>query len=129
MRLGNNGGSRLASLVYLLIAASIIYFFYKMVPPYMDFFALEDEANQQLRMAKINSRDVILEDLYSKVKERGLDIKKEDIRLSLTEEGKMDIYIAWQTEVDFGYNIKKVLEFEVDTANYKRNKGDSSDQM
>jgi len=120
MRLGSGGESRLTSLVYLLIALGVFYFLYKMIPPYMDFLALEDEANQQLRMAKINSREVILDDLYSKIQELELDIKKEDIELNLTEDGKMDIYITWQTEVDFGHDITKVLDFEIDTANYKR---------
>jgi len=120
MRLGNRGESKLSSLIYLLIAAGIFYFFYKMIPPYMDYFALEDEANQQLMMAKINPRDVILDDLYRKAQQRGIPIEKKDIELNITDDGKMDIHIAWKVDVDFGYDIVKVLDFEVNTSNYKQ---------
>jgi hypothetical protein len=121
VNIGRRGESKLSSIIYLLIAGIIFYFLYKMIPPYMDFFALEDEVNVQLRMPKIVSREVILNDIYQKAVDHEMPIEKKDIKLNITEDGRMDVYIYWQVDVEFGKDIVKTLEFEVDAANYRRN--------
>ena len=113
------GGSKLAPLIYLLAAALVLYVFIKVIPPYMDYYSMDDEAAQEVRMAAINPDAVILDDLYRKAQELKLPIDKDDIALTHTD-GSVTVDMKWTTEVDFGHVFKRDFSFEVRESTQKK---------
>jgi len=111
------GSSHAAVLIYIMVAIIGIYAAIKTVPPYMDYYSMEDEVRQQLHLAAINPDNVILEDLARKAQELGLPIKSEDIILEHGEDGSTRIDIKWAVDVDFGYGFRRVYNFEIKNSN------------
>lgn len=118
MSMGQAGISRIAVLLYILVAAAVVYGVIKTVPPYMDFYAMDDEVAQQIHLSTINSDDVIMADLTSKVKELGLPVRPEDIILEHGPDG-LEIRMRWVTVVDYGYGFKRDFPFEIDASSRK----------
>jgi len=112
------GGSKVAVLLYLMVAILVIYVLIKVIPPYMDYYSMDDEVTQELNMSQINSDDVITGDLYAKAQEIGLPINKDDIVLT-RQGGKAAIEISWVMEVDFGYGIKRDFAFNISSGKKK----------
>jgi len=110
---GNHGGSKIAVLFYLLVSIIVIYAAIKTVPPYMDYYSMDDEVAQQLRTSTINSDDFIIEDLMKKAEELDLPLGKDDIIMSRDETNALSIDIKWAVVVDYGYGFKKEFPFEL----------------
>ncbi|MBI5190445.1 MAG: hypothetical protein HZA22_07195 [Nitrospirae bacterium] len=113
MALDERGGSTSSSLIYLLIATIIIYGVVKLVPPYMDYYAMEDEISQQLSLAQINTQDVIYNDLKLKMDELDIPVESDTITLSRDHKGTLTVDIYWTTTVDFGYGFVRDFPFEI----------------
>ena len=117
------GGSRITTLMYLLIISLAIYIVVKIVPVYYAYYSLEDEVRHQLHLALINPQDVILDDIYQKAQYLELPIKKEDITLTKDQvTGKVSISLKWAKQVDFGYGIKRDFPFEINANNKEAEK-------
>ncbi len=115
--LNNNlGSSKITALIYLLISIVVIYIVIKTVPPYMDYYSLDDEVAQQLRTSLINTDDYIRDDLNNKVQELGLPIGKDDITLVRDENNYLSVDIKWVVTVDYGYGIKRDYPFEINSS-------------
>lgn len=117
--LENHGGGRAATLLYILIGIVAIYAIVKTVPPYMHYYALNDEVAQQLNLSTIDSNDVITGDIMKKINDLGLPIKKEDIGFVRNSDGSAEIKLYWSEDVDYGYGIKKKFSFSIDSRNSK----------
>lgn len=113
------GISRIAVLMYILVAALVVYGAIKTIPPYMDYYAMDDEVAQQIHLSTINSDDVIMNDLKGKVEELGLPIKQEDITLSHGTDGSLEIHLRWVQVVDYGYGFKRDFPFEINASSSK----------
>ena len=111
----SSGQSRISTLIYILVAILVIYVVIKLVPPYMRYYAMDDEVHQQLQMSKINDVKTIRYDLIDKARELDIPLDPDYMELT-TEGGHLRIYVAWVEEVDFGYGITRDLEFAIDTA-------------
>jgi hypothetical protein len=122
MRLGSRGESGVSNLMYLLVAVMVIYVVVKVIPPYMDYYAMEDEVTQQVKMAKINSPDVIRNDLVQKARELEIKFEPDGFRMSYGNNDRLQVYMHWKTRVDFGYGIERYFEFEIDSAAVKSDK-------
>jgi len=109
----NRGGSRVTTLLYIMVAIIAIYLVVKTVPPYMDYYALDDEVAQQLHLSSINSDEVIINDLASKAHELGLPITRDDVNLAHNEDGTVSIDIKWVATADYGYGFKRDFAFEI----------------
>lgn len=110
---GNEGGSKIAVLLYLLVAILVIYAAIKTVPPYMDYYSMDDEVAQQLRTSTINTDEFIMEDLLKKAEELDLPLGKDDIVMTRDETNALSIDIKWTVVVDYGYGFKKEFPFEL----------------
>jgi hypothetical protein len=119
MYLNERGGSRVATLLYLLVAILVVYVLFKVVPPYIAYYSMDDEVSQEIGMSSINPDEVIVKDLYEKAQELGLPIDQQDIKLT-RDAASVTIDIQWVTEVDFGYGFKRDFEFEVKTSANKK---------
>jgi hypothetical protein len=115
MYLDERGGSRVATLLYLLVAILVFYVLFKVIPPYMAYYSMDDEVSQEIGMSSINPDEVIVKDLYEKAQELGLPIDQQDIKLT-RDAASVTIDIQWVTEVDFGYGFKRDFAFEVKTS-------------
>lgn len=121
MKLGHRGGSRISTLLYLLVAVLIIYVVVKVIPPYMQYYSMEDEILQQARMAKINPADTIRQDLLLKADELEIDLDPGNLELAYDTNGRLQVSMYWETTVDFGYGINKDFVFEIDTSSSDNN--------
>ncbi len=117
--LNNRGGGKAATLLYILIGIVAIYAVIKTVPPYMHYYALDDEVSQQLSLATIDSDNVIIGDLMKKIDDLGLPIKRSDISFIRNSDGSVEIKFSWSEEVDYGYGIKREFPFSIDSMNSK----------
>lgn len=108
--------------MYLLVAVMVLYVVVKVIPPYMDYYAMEDEVTQQVKMAKINSPDVIQNDLLEKAKELEIYFEPDGFRMSFDNNNRFQVYMHWKTRVDFGYGFERYFEFEIDSSSVKSDK-------
>lgn len=120
MFMDERGGTASATLVYLLIATMIIYGLIKLVPPYMDYYAMEDEIRQQVSLAQINTQDVIYNDIKLKFTELEIPVNEDTIRLNRSGDGVLSVDVRWTTTVDFGYGFKKDFPFEISVASKEK---------
>lgn len=116
MKLDSHGQSRVSSLIFLMAAVLAVYVVIKIVPPYMHFYAMDDEVHQQLKLSKINNAMVIRDDILDKARELGLQFNPRNLELTYDAGGNLAIRVHWKEEVDFGYGFIKVFPFEIDTS-------------
>ena len=119
MVLGVKGGSRLTALIYIFISIFVIYAAIKTIPPYMDYYSMDDEVAQQLHLSTINSDDIISNDLAQKAADLELPISKDQIILKRNDDGSLTIEMKWVKTVDYGYGFKRDFSFEIN-ANSKK---------
>ena len=117
----NRGGGRAAILLYILVGILAVYVLVKTIPPYMHYYALDDEVAQQLHLSSINDDDMIVGDLMNKINDLGLPITSDDIQLIRKDDGSVEIKLSWAEEVDYGYGIKREFPFSIDA--FTRKKG------
>jgi hypothetical protein len=115
MALSSRGESRIGTLIYILVAILVIYIVIKVVPPYMHYYAMDDEVEQQAKMSRINDADTIREDLMKKADELGIYIDPQFLNISYNDKHVITIDVAWAEEVDFGYGITRDFQFEIKT--------------
>ncbi len=117
--LNTRGGGKAATLLYVLIGILAVYVTVKTVPPYMHYYALDDEVAQQLSLSTIDSDDVIIKDLMKKIDDLGLPIKRSGISFVRNNDGSVEIKLSWSEDVDYGYGIKRKFHFSIDSRNSK----------
>ena len=113
------GSSRPAALLYILVTILLIYALVKTVPPFMNYYAMDDEVAQQLHLASINSDDMIIADLAAKARELDIPVDVDDIHLEHSPKGGILIHISWQQDVDYGYGFKRTFSFDVSSDSMK----------
>ncbi len=118
----SRGGGKAALLLYILVGILAFYVLVKTVPPYMHYYALEDEVAQQIHLSSINNDEMIIGDLMNKVNDLGLPITNDDIQLIRKDDGSIEIKLSWTDEVDYGYGIKREFPFSIDDSNRKKGK-------
>jgi hypothetical protein len=118
----SRGGGRAAILLYILVGILAFYVVLKTIPPYMHYYALDDEVGQQLHLASINDDNMIVGDLMDKINDLELPITADDIHIIRTEDGSVEIKLFWAEEVDYGYGIKREFRFSIDGSNRKKRK-------
>lgn len=109
----SSGQTKISTLLYLLVAIIVVYVVIKVLPPYMDYYAMEDEITQQAELAEINSDTIIRNDIISKAND--LEIVPDALVVTKVN-SRLSVYMSWSTNVDFGYGINRDFEFEIDTS-------------
>ena len=109
--IGDRGGSKLNTLITLVVLGAIVFACVKIVPPYFANYQLQDSMQTEARFALSSypkkSMDDIREDLFKRVQELDIPAKKESIRVSVdATNGNVDIGCDYTVPVDL-----KVYQF------------------
>ncbi len=101
VRLGERGGSKLKTVLTLVIAGFLIFSGVKIIPAYFANFQLQDSMQTEARFAIADHRavDQIREDIWKKVQELDIPAKKEDIKVS-GEQRSVAISLDYVVPVD-----------------------------
>jgi hypothetical protein len=101
VRLGERGGSKLKTVLTLVIVGFLIFSGVKIIPAYFANFQLQDSMQTEARFAIADHRavDQIREDIWKKVQELDIPAKKEDIKVS-GEQRSVAISLDYVVPVD-----------------------------
>ncbi len=122
MLIDERGGSKLTALIYVMVAIAAIYVAIKTVPPYMDYYSMEDEVRHQVHLSTINPDQVILSDIQKKASDLGIPLKQEDITLSRDPNGAFSIHLKWSVDVDYGYGFHRWYDFDINSTSKEAEK-------
>jgi hypothetical protein len=81
------GEGKLKAIVFTLIIILGIYVAYKLVPPYVNEYQLQDKMEELARFGIVNrySDEQVRENVYKEVQDLNLPIKREDIKVTVTQ--------------------------------------------
>jgi len=101
-RVPQRGSSKLNLLLVLVILGAIIFAVWKIIPPYIANYQLQDAMESESRFAlneiPKKTADDIREDVWQKVKELGVPAKREDIKVSVIS-GQVDISLDYTVPI------------------------------
>jgi hypothetical protein len=96
----------------LAFLAALIYVAFKLVPPFINNYQLEDAMKQEARFAGVNRKDQdsIRNDVYKKIQELEIPARREDIRVESIAPFSVRISLDYSVPVDLRvYQLR--LEF------------------
>jgi len=88
-RIRQRGAGKLGTLIWIIILIAVGYCGFKIVPPYIDNYQLEDFMKQETRFAGVNRRssDQLREVIYKRIQELEIPARREDIRVDVVQDG------------------------------------------
>jgi hypothetical protein len=99
-RTGQRGGSKLNTLLTLVILGAMAFIAVKIVPVYINNFEFQDSIESESRFALAGypkkSVDDIRDDVFKKVQELGIPAKEEDIQVTVNQS---------QVDIDLDYTV------------------------
>jgi len=101
------GAGKLGTLIWLAILIGVAYCGFKIVPPYIDNYQIEDFMKSEARFANVNRRtpDQLKEVIYKKALEIGIPAKRDDVRVDTVQDGyKISLKYAVVIELP-GYTL------------------------
>jgi hypothetical protein len=104
------GGSKLGTLLTLLVLAAMVFAAIKMIPAYFANYQFQDSMETEARFAISNRKteDDIREDIWKKMQELGIPGKRDDIKV-ISNEGAVQISLDYRVPVDL-----QVYQFSLD---------------
>jgi|ERR1700723_3497354 hypothetical protein len=95
------GGSRISSIIMLLILAAMAFAAFKIVPAYFADYQLNDAMTTEARFAQVNRKAPadVQDDIWKKIQELGIPAKKQDI-VVISEQGSVKISVSYTVPVD-----------------------------
>ena len=96
------GTGRLKSVLVLAFLAALIYVAFKLVPPFINNYQLEDAMKQEARFAGVNRKDQdsIRNDVFKKIQELEIPARREDIRVEAIAPFSVRISLDYTVPVD-----------------------------
>jgi hypothetical protein len=100
-RHSQRGGSRVSSILMLLVLAVLAFAAFRIVPAYFADYQLNDAMTTEARFALVNRKAPadVQDDIWKKVQELGIPARKEDI-LVISEQGVVKISVNYTVPVD-----------------------------
>jgi uncharacterized membrane protein len=100
-RRSQRGEGKLKAIVFTLIIISAIYVAYKLVPPYVNEYQLQDKMQELARFGIVNrySDEQVRENVFKAVQDLNLPIKREDIKVTITQ-ATCRIWLDYTVPVD-----------------------------
>jgi hypothetical protein len=102
-RIAERGGSKLNTLLTLVIVGGLIFFGVKVVPVYVANYEFQDSINSESRFALAGypkkSPDEIRDDVFKKVQDLGIPAKAEDIQVTI-DNNNVDIGLDYSVPID-----------------------------
>jgi hypothetical protein len=95
------GGSRISSIIMLLVLAAMAFAAFKIVPAYFADYQLNDAMTTEARFAQVNRKAPadVQDDIWKKIQELGIPAKKQDI-VVISEQGSVKISVSYTVPVD-----------------------------
>jgi len=86
-RRSERGAGKLKSSVFVLLLLLGIYVGYKLVPPYVSEYQLQDKMQELARFGIVNrySEEQVRENVFKTVQDLDLPVKREDIKVTVTQ--------------------------------------------
>jgi hypothetical protein len=109
-RPGERGGSKLNTVLTLLIVGFLVFCCVKIVPAYFANYQLQDSMETEARFAIANHKgeEDIREDIWKKVQELDIPAKRENIKIG-NSQGSVTISLDYVIPVDL-----RVYQFSID---------------
>jgi hypothetical protein len=109
-RSGERGGSKLNTVLTLLIVGFLVFCGVKVVPAYFANYQLQDSMETEARFAIANHKgeEDIREDIWKKVQELDIPAKRENIKIT-NSQGSVSISLDYVIPVDL-----RVYQFSID---------------
>jgi hypothetical protein len=85
-RRSQRGEGKLKAIVFTVVIVFAIYLAFKLVPPYVSEYQLQDKMQEQARFGIVNrySEEQIRDNVFKVVQDLELPIKREDIKVSVS---------------------------------------------
>lgn len=105
-----HGGSKLNTILTLLIVGFMVFSGIQVVPAYFANYQLQDSIQTEARFAITSRKDAdqVREDIWKKVQELGIPAKREAIRVNYGQ-GSVEISLDYEVPVDL-----KVYQFNLE---------------
>lgn len=103
------GGATLKTVGALCIVGGLILTGIKVVPPYVNNYELQDSIETAARFAMANRRspEDLKDQVFRKIRELGLNVRREDIQVTMTPEGYVAISLNYSVPIDLpGYQFQ-----------------------
>jgi|SRR5579872_4942685 len=86
-RRSQRGAGKLKSVVFALVLLMGIYAAFKLVPPYVSEYQLQDKMQELARFGIVNrySEEQVRENVFKTVQDLDLPVKREDIKVTVTQ--------------------------------------------
>jgi hypothetical protein len=86
-RRSQRGAGKLKAIVYTAIILLVIYAAYKLVPPYVSEYQLQDKMQEQARFGIVNryTDEQVRENVFRVVQDLDIPAKREDIKVTVTQ--------------------------------------------
>lgn len=109
-RVREHGGSRMNTILTLLILGFLIFTGVEIVPPYFSKYQLQDAIETESRFAIVNHKgeDEVREDVWKKVQELGIPATKDNIKVNV-QQRDISISLDYTVPIDL-----KVFQFNLD---------------
>ncbi len=111
------GEGRLKAILWTVILVLLIYAGFKLVPPYINQYQLQDKITEEARFVTVNRKtdDQIRDDIFREIQDLNIPARKEDIKLENTPH-MVRITVEYTVPVDlFFYHTE--LHFVASSAN------------
>jgi hypothetical protein len=109
-RASEGGGSKINSLLVLIILCAFAFAAVKIVPPEFANYQMQDSMETEARFAIANRKPVeeIRDDIWKKAQELGIPVKRDDIKV-VTNQSTIEISINYTVPIDL-----QVYQFNLD---------------
>jgi hypothetical protein len=106
------GSSRLSTLMSFAFIAFVVFLIWKVAPPYMNNYQLQDSMNEEARYAAVNHKgpDDVHNDMMKKIAELGIPATDKDVTV-VTNPTSTQIAVKYSIPVDL-----KFYQFTLDFA-------------
>lgn len=103
------GGAKIKGLLALIIVSSMVYCGWRIVPPFLNNYQLEDAMKTEARYATVpgmsKTEDQIREDIFRQIKDLGIPASRESILIDNVD-GALRISLDYNVPVDLpGYQL------------------------
>ena len=102
-RESERGGSKLNSLLTILIVGGIIFLGVKLIPPYFAYYQFQDAIQTESKFALTGypkrSMDQIQDEVFKKAQDLGIPAKRDDIKIT-QENGSVTIALDYTVPID-----------------------------
>src|SRR5579863_1479741 len=81
------GAGKLQAILFTIIFVTAVYVAFKLVPPYVSEYQLQDKIQELARFGIVNrySDEQVRENVFKEVQDLNLPIKREDIKVTITQ--------------------------------------------